>query len=67
MKENLLAFNNETILLYFILKLMITGVRRKGGGGGGGGEEKNEHFLKSIYQAYFLIRAEVPRIIDHFL
>lgn len=49
---------------------MITGVRRKGGGGGGGGgggEEKNEHFLKSIYQAYFLIRAEVPRIIDHFL
>lgn len=42
---------------------MITGVRRKGGGGGGGGEEKNEHFLKSIYQAYFLIRAEVPRII----
>lgn len=37
---------------------MITGVE-----GGGGGEEKNEHFLKSIYQAYFLIRAEVPRII----
>lgn len=30
---------------------------------GGGGEEKNEHFLKSIYQAYFLIRAEVSRII----
>lgn len=35
-------------------------------GGGGGGEEKNEHFLKLIYLAYFLIRAEVPRI-DHFL
>lgn len=64
-KKTSLACNNETILLYFVLKLMITGVRRKGGGGGGeeGGEEKNEHFLKSIYQAYFLIRAEVPRII----
>lgn len=35
-KKTSLAFNNETILLYFILKLMITGVRRKGGGGGGG-------------------------------
>lgn len=35
-KKTSLACNNETILLYFVLKLMITGVRRKGGGGGGG-------------------------------
>lgn len=32
-KKPSLACNNETILLYFILKLMITGVKRKGGGG----------------------------------
>lgn len=35
-KKIFLVFNNEIIFLYFILKLMIIGVRRKGGGGGGG-------------------------------
>lgn len=52
---------NETILFLFYFE--IDDHRSKEEGGGGGGEEKNEHFLKSIYQAYFLIRAEFPRII----
>lgn len=46
-KKIFLVCNNEIIFLYFVLKLMIIGVRRKGGGGGG--EEKNEYFLKFIY------------------
>lgn len=50
-KKTSLAFNNETILLYFILKLMITGVRRKGGGGGWRGEKWAlfEVYLSSIF------------------
>lgn len=50
-------------LSFFLFYFEIDDHRSKEEGGGGCGEEKNEHFLKSIYQAYFLIRAEVPRII----
>lgn len=49
-KKTSLAFNNETILLYFILKLMITGVRRKGGGGGGGGRWRGEKW--ALFEVY---------------
>lgn len=54
---------NETILFLFYFEIDDHRSKEEGWRGGGGGEEKNEHFLKSIYQAYFLIRAEFPRII----
>lgn len=48
-KKTSLACNNETILLYFILKLMITWVRRKGGGGGGEVERREMSTFWSLF------------------